>query len=404
MSLSDTAIRNAKARDKQYKMSDDLGLYLLIKPNGSKLWRLDFQLNGKRKTFAIGDYPSTGLADARKQRDAAKIGIKQGVDPTAKRKLERDNATVTAANTFGILADEHLKRQSSIAGKLSEGTIEKKKWLLEKLAAPLRPLPIASVKPKDVLEVLQAIELSGRLETVKKLRSEIGAVFRYAIATNRAELDPTIPLKGALKPPVSKSFPAIVDEKKFGALAACIDEYDGWPTIRTAMQFIALVACRPIEVRKAEWCEIDFDKAVWKVPASRIKTRREHDVPLSRQAVAVLLEIRRLTGKSRYVFPSIRSHATPISENSINSALRRMGYTHNEHVSHGFRSSFSSILNGRRYDPEIIEHALAHKDSSIRGIYNRAKHWDDRVKLMQAWADLVDELKKPKRSDFDDLF
>lgn len=402
MALSDTAIRKAKPQQKQFKMSDAQGLYLLVKPNGSKLWRLDYQLNGKRKTLSLGIYPAVGLADARKKRDTARDDLNLKVDPADKVKAEKASAVAHAANTFGVIVDAFIKKEESRG--LGENTMKRKRWLLKNVAKPLHAKPMRSILPKDIMAILQRLELENRLETARKLRSDISALFRYAIANGKADSDPAAALKSEIAVPIVTSNPAITDEKKFGVLAAAIDVYDGWPTIRACMQFLALVGCRPTEVRKAEWPEFDLKNRVWKIPVGRIKTRREHEVPLSRQAVAILEDIGHLTSKSKYVFASIRSGQKPLSNAAMNTALKRMGYAHEEHVPHGFRSSFSTIMNERKYDPEVIEHALAHKDSSVRGIYNRAKYWEARVELMQAWADIVDDLKKPNRSDFDDLF
>jgi integrase len=389
MALSEAAVRAAKAKEKPYKLADSAGLYLFVSTTGARLWRLDYRFKEKRRTLAIGGYPLIGLADARKKRDEAKRLLADGIDPGLLKRKTADTVTPT----FGELADEYLDRLRH--DECAPATLDKNTWLLKNLAADLAEKPIVSVTPADVLEVLRRVEASGRLESANRLRSAMSGVFRLAVATLRAETDPTIPLRGAIKSPKVRNQPAITDEKAFGALAGAIDEYDGWPTLTGVLRFTMLTACRPGEARHAEWSEVDLDKGRWVIPAARTKMRREHDVPLSRQAVAVLRSMLPISGRVKLVFPSIRSYERPLSENAMNAALRRMGYTQDEHNSHGFRSSFSTIMNSRGYDPDVIERALAHKDGSVRGIYNRSRYWTERVELMQAWADLIEKLKNP---------
>jgi integrase len=250
---------------------------------------------------------------------------------------------------------------------------------------------------------LNRAQAKGQAETARRLKSALSAVFRLAISTTRAESDPTQVLKGATSAPVVQSYAAITDEVDFGNLMASLYDYAGWPTVRLGMIYTSLTASRPGMVRLAEWPEFDMAAKVWTVPAERMKMRREHRVPLSRQAIAVIEEIRPITGRDRFVFASMHDGDKAISENAMNSALRRMGYTQEEHVSHGFRSSFSTIMNKRRYDPELIEVSLAHKDTSVRGIYNRGDYLEERAVLMQAWADLIDELRGLKAGKFDHL-
>ena len=280
------------------------------------------------------------------------------------------------------------------------GTVTKTEWYLRKLAAPLQNRPITQITPAEILNLLQGIERSGRRDTANTLRGTIGAVFRLAIVTLRAEVDPTATLKGALLPVKVTSRAALTDENAFGRLLAIIDDCDSWPTITKAMQFAALTFQRPGEVRMAEWKEIDGE--VWRIPETRAKMRRPHDVPLSKQALAVLDDIRPLTGYGRLIFPSIRSQERPLSENAMNAALRRMGITKDEHTAHGFRSSASTILNERGYRHDVIEAQLAHVEpNEVRRAYNRARYWSERVALMQDWADICDELKRPKWDNSD---
>ena len=277
----------------------------------------------------------------------------------------------------------------------AEGTITKTEWLLKKLAAPLAKRPIADITPAEILHLLQQIEKSGRRETARRLRGTISTVFKLATVTLRAETDPTIPLHGALKAPQVTGRAAITDEKKFGVLLNALDDYDGWPTIKAAIQFLILTCVRPGEVRGAVRSEFDLDKAVWRIPAERMKMRHPHDVPLSRQALAVLRGVWSFSEHAELVFPSIRSKRRPLSDNAFNAALRRMGYSKDEVTAHGFRVTASTILNSRGYNPDVIEAVLAHQDkNSIRRTYNRATYWDQRVVLMQEWADMLDELKR----------
>jgi integrase len=340
--------------------------------------------------------PTVSLADARQKRDEAKKLLLDGQDPSTARKLEKVNATISTGNTFALLAAEYIARLET--RESANATIKKNKWLLETLAGPaLGSRPIAEIKPVEVLDILRQVERSGRRESARRLRSAIGSVFRYAIATLRAETDPTSPLKDALERPKVVHRAALTDPVALGGLLRAIDEYDGWPTLRAALLFTALTFARPGEVRGARWSEFDFDKTVWNIPAIRMKMRRAHMVPLSRQALGVLEDIRAFSGTSELVFPSIRSNKKLISENGMNSALRRMGFTQDEMTAHGFRASASSILNERGHSPDVIEAALGHLDQNeVRRAYNRATYWPERVALMQTWADMLDEFRRLK--------
>ncbi|MFG1359189.1 tyrosine-type recombinase/integrase [Xanthobacter pseudotagetidis] len=396
MALTDMALRNAKPQDKPYKLFDGGGLHLLVNPSGSRIWRLAYRFLGKPKQISFGPYPTVSLADARQKRDEAKKLLLDGQDPSTARKLEKVNATISTGNTFALLAAEYIARLET--RESANATIKKNKWLLETLAGPaLGSRPITEIKPVEVLDILRQVERSGRRESARRLRSAIGSVFRYAIATLRAETDPTSPLKDALERPKVVHRAALTDPVALGGLLRAIDEYDGWPTLRAALLFTALTFARPGEVRGARWNEFDFDKAVWNIPAIRMKMRRAHMVPLSRQALSVLDDIRAFSGASELVFPSIRSNKKLISENGMNSALRRMGFTQDEMTAHGFRASASSILNERGHSPDVIEAALGHLDQNeVRRAYNRATYWSERVALMQTWADMLDEFRRLK--------
>lgn len=396
MALTDLALRNAKPRDNPYKLFDGGGLHLLVNPNGSRIWRLAYRFAGKPKQLSFGPYPTVTLVAARQKRDDAKRLLLEGQDPSTARKLERVNAALAAGNTFALLAAEYVERLERRGA--AAATIAKNRWLLETLAGPaLGPRPIGEITPVEVLATLQQVERSGRRESARRLRAAIGSVFRFAIATLRAENDPTFALKDALERPKVTHRAALTDPKKLGGLMRAIDEYDGWPTLRSALLFTALTFARPGEVRGARWAEIDVERATWSIPAERMKMRRPHVVPLSRQALAVLADIRPLTGASELIFPSIRSNKKLLSENAMNSALRRMGFTQEEMTSHGFRAAASSILNEKGHSPDVIEAALGHLDSNeVRRAYNRATYWPERVVLMQVWADLLDEFRARK--------
>jgi integrase len=390
--LTALAIQNAKPRDKEYKLADGDGLHLLISPNGRKHWRLRYRFGGKQLMLSLGTYPAVSLADARARRDQAQKLIADGINPSQQRKLEKLTKEIANRNTFGAIVEEHLQKQKETG--ISENTLEKNRWMLQKLAAPLTDRPISEINAAEVLAVLRKVEQSGRRETARKLRGAIGGIFRLAIASLRATTDPTYALRGALAAPVVTHRPAITDEADLGALMASIDDYDGWPTLRAAMQFLSLTMVRPIEVRLMRRSEVVWPKAMWRIPADRMKMRVPHEVPLSKQALEVLRSVWDLSREDRYIFPSIRSPLKPLSESAINSALRRMGYTKEEVCAHGFRSSASTILNERGFDRDVIEAALAHQDTDeVRAAYNRSKYWKPRIKLMQAWADLLDEFK-----------
>ncbi|UYN96054.1 MAG: tyrosine-type recombinase/integrase [Enhydrobacter sp.] len=395
MALTQFAIQSAKPLDRPYKLSDGGGLHLLIQPNGSKLWRFRYRFAGKENMLAVGIFPRVSLSGARQKRDEAQRLLAQGVDPSQKRKEDKVAASISAANTFGVIAKEYqvkLKEEGR-----SESTLVKIKWQLEDLASPLTDRPIAQIKSAEILQILQRIEKSGRKDTARRLRGTVGSVFRLAIATLRAENDPTYALRGALSRPNVKHRAAVTDERELGALAQSIDEYDGWPTLKAALQVLLLTMARPGEVRLMRKPELELKKAVWRIPPERTKMRRPHDVPLSKQAVAVLKDISEVSG-SDLVFPSIRSNRKPLSENAMNSALRRMGYTKDEVTAHGFRASASTILNERGFNPDVIEAALGHQDEDeVRRAYNRAKYWPERVALLQTWADLLDEFRQPVR-------
>ena len=392
MSLSHFDIQAAKPREKAYKLADGGGLYLLIQPSGSKLWRLKYRNHGIERLLSFGPYPDLSLSDARAKRDEAKRLLAEGTDPAVRKKLDRIAAETAARNTFGLIVEEFLANLE--ANGAATSTMAKNKWLLEDLAKPLANRPVAEITAAEILDLLKRIEKSGRRETARRLRGVIGSVFRLAVVTLRASADPTQALAGALLRANSKPRAAITEERKFGALLRAIDDYDGWPTIKAALKFLSLTFARPGEVRGACRSEILFDKSTWRIPGERTKTRRPHDVPLSHQALDVIQDMWPLSDDAQLLFPSIRSVSKPLSENALNASLRRMGFGPDEMTAHGFRASASTMLNEREFNPDVIEAALAHQhENEIRRVYNRAAYWKERVAMMQTWADLLDEFR-----------
>jgi integrase len=393
MPLSDTACRTSKPREKPYKLSDGGGLYLLVEKNGSKLWRHAYRFDGKQKLVALGTYPVVTLVDARAGRDANKALLAKGIDPSAQRKIDRGAARIARSNTFRIVADELLEKFKAEGD--DPKTLEKKKWLLGFVNADLGDRPIAEIKAPELLDVLRKIERRGRYDTARRARSLSGRVFKYAIGTNRAERDPSADLAGALISPKVQHRATITEPKAVGALLRAIDDLDGQPTTKAALQLIAVTFVRPGELRHAEWKEFDVSNAIWNISAEKMKMDRPHKVPLSRQAIVIIEGLHPITGNSRYLFPQIRSWHRPISDGTLNAALRRLGYDKHEMTAHGFRSTASTLLNeSRKWSGDAIERQLAHQEEDdTRAAYNFAEFWDERVKMMRWWANYLDELR-----------
>jgi integrase len=394
MALTDTAIRNAKPKEKPYKVTDAQGLYLLVNPRGSKLWRVKYRMNGVERKLALGSYPEITLAEARAARDAARRQLAHAVDPNVAKRQARIEASIRASNSFATVAEELIDKKTREG--LAEPTLEKMRWFLKLLGPDFGKRPVTDITPQELLHELRKHERRGRLETANLLRSFASRVFRYAVATARAERDPAQLLIGALTTAKVKHFAAITDPIEFGALLRAIDDYQGDPSVMFALRLAPHVFQRPGELRQMEWAEIDFQKAVWTIPITKMKMRQPHSVPLSRQTLAILNEMRSLSGSGRYVFPSIRTRARPISDNTINAALRRMGYSKEQMTAHGFRTSASSLLNeSGKWNPDAIERALAHMVAgSVRRIYNQSAYWGERVAMAQWWSDFLDELRK----------
>jgi integrase len=392
MPLRDLEIRALKPEARVYKRTDERGLYLEVHPNGSKLWRFKFAHLGKDKRIALSRYPEVGLADARRKRDEAREKLRDGVDPGAERKRAKLVAIFNAANTFGDIATEYIDRMV-LKGR-ADATTSKANWLLEQLA-PIAASPIADLKPVEVLAALKRIEAKGKHETARRCRSFAGRVFRYAVATGRAEADPTAVLRGAIITPKTKHHSAILDPVAVGGLLRSIDDYAGHLVTRLAMQLLPHVMTRPGELRQAKWPEFDLENAVWKIPAELMKMRRPHAVPLSRQVVAYLLELKALTGPDGFVLPAFHTSRRSLSENTINQAFRRMGYAVGEVTAHGLRTTASTLLNeSGKWSPDAIERSLAHADKdAVRGTYNRGFYWEERVAMHQWWSDYLDSLR-----------
>ena len=393
MALSQLAIINAKPKDKPYLLLDGEGLHLQIYTSGSKLWRLRFRFGGKANMMSLGAFPAVSLKEAREKRNQIKKQIAAGINPSLRKKLDRISAA--SPDTFGAIADEYIANLK--ANDAADITISKNRWLLEDLATPIRNRPVSEIVPVELLDILKKIEASGRRDTAHRLRSVMGSVFRLAVATLRATNDPTYALRGALLKVKVKHRAAITNERELGRFLINLDEYVGWPVLQSAFQFLILTMSRPGDVRGMKRTEVDFDKRLWRIPAARMKMRRPHDVPLSGQALMVLKVVWPLNEENELVFPSLRSHKKPLSENAFNSVLRNMGYSKDQATAHGFRSTASTILNERGFNADVIEAALAHQDQDeVRRIYNRALYLPERKKLMQDWADLLDSLKKQK--------
>jgi len=402
MPLTDAALRALKPTEKPRRYSDGGGLFIEVTPAGGKLWRLAYRSGGKQKLLAIGSYPVVSLADARAERERAKRLIHDGVDPGEKKKLDKLSAAASRAATFGAVADELLEKKER-EGRAAQ-TLAKTRWLYDLARPHIGARPIAEITAPEVLEALRAVEARGKYETARRLRSNVGEVFRYAIATGRATNDPTFALRGALTAPQVVHRAAITAPAAFGALLRAIDGFDGQPTTKAALQLMALLFPRPGELRHAEWLEFDLDKAIWTIPADRTKMRREHRVPLPQQAIAVLRDLHRITGRGKLVFLGYgmtggagrKVEARPISENTLNGALRRLGFAQDEMTSHGFRAAASTMLNeSGKWSPDAIERALAHvDDNAIRRAYQRGEFWDERVRMAEWWSGELNRMRR----------
>jgi len=393
MPLTDTAVRTAKPSEKPRKLADERGLHLLVNHQG-KYWRMDYRFDDKRKTLALGVYPDTTLAKAREKRDDARRLLADGVDPGENKKAQRSARRELVANSFEVVAREWIAKQLP---KWAQSQAKKVSSIFENNLFPwIGSRPIAEIKPPEILVTLRRMEDRGANETARRALQYCGMVFRFAVATGRSSRDITADLKGSLAPVVTKHHATLIEPQKIGELLRVIDGYQGTLIVKSALRLAPLVFVRPGEMRKATWAEIDLEKAEWNIPAERMKMREPHLVPLSTQAVIVLRELQPLTGHGKFVFPGERSHERPMSDNSVNAALRRLGYdTSAEITGHGFRAMARTILDevlGIR--PDYIEHQLAHAVRDPNGrAYNRTAHLIERRKMMQQWANYLDKLK-----------
>ncbi|MGH8041716.1 MAG: tyrosine-type recombinase/integrase [Rudaea sp.] len=389
MALTDNAARKTKPALKPIKLSDGDGMYLLLNPNGSRWWRFDYRFGGKRKTLSFGTYPDTSLRLARERRDDARKLLANGIDPSAKRQAEK----IACADTFEGLAREWFAK---FAPGWAKGHADKVIRRLERDLFPwIGNRPIISIEPPELLACLQRTEKRGAIETAHRAHQNAGQVFRYAVATGRAQRDPSGDLRGALPPARPVHYATITEPLRVGELLRAIDGYHGIFVVRCALRLAPLVFTRPGELRKAAWSEFDLDAAEWRIPADRMKSRVKHLVPLSKQAVAVLCELQPLTEPTGLLFPG-RDRKKPMSDNTTNAALRRLGYDGSEFTSHGFRSMASTLLNEQGWPRDAIERQLAHGErDKVRAAYNHAQHMPERRKMMQAWADYLDSLREP---------
>lgn len=393
MALSDTAIRKAKPGEKPIKLRDGGGLYLLLQPDGARWWRVDYRrpITSKRNTLSLGVYPLVGLAEAREKHQAAKKLLAAGIDPGLQRKAERAISADRAANSFAAVAEELLTQRAS---KLAEGSAVRERRLLEKDLAPyLGDLPIADITAPVLLVALRKIEARGAIETAHRARVLAGQVFRYAIATGRAERNPAADLIGALAQPKPGHFASLTEPQEVAPMLRALYGYYGTPAVMAALKLAPLVFVRPGELRHARWADIDLKAGEWRYVAS--KTETQHIVPLATQAVEILQDLYPLTGRGEFVFPSVRDRKRPMSENTVTAALRRMGYDGNTMTGHGFRAMARTILDEvLGFRPDFIEHQLAHAVRDPNGrAYNRTAHLAERRKMMQAWADYLDTLR-----------
>jgi integrase len=393
--LTDTAIRNAKPRDKTYTLGDGEGMYLEVMPNGTRFWRMAYrQPNGKKNRLTFGKYPEVSLAEARDKRLAARKQLAQGIDPGRTKREEKQAREKAALNTFEAVARAWLART---AAERATSTQEKNTaWLERNIFPAIGALPISTIKPWDVLSALRVIEKRGAIESAHKIKQLCGQVFRFAVASGLADRDMTVDLRGALSAVPEAHYAAITDPKEAAKLLRAIDAYNGHAYAAAALKLAPLAFVRPGELRSAEWSEIDLDTAEWRIPGSKMKMGQDHIVPLATQAVTLLRELHAMTGHGKFVFPSVRTSARCMSENTVNAALRGMGYGKEVMTGHGFRAMARTIMDevlGERVD--LIEHQLAHavKDPNGRA-YNRTAHLPARRLMMQRWADYLDAIKQ----------
>ncbi len=395
MALTDTAIRAAKPAEKPRKLFDGGGLFLLVAPTGTKSWRLKYRFLGKEKLNTLGLYPVVSLKEARERSLEAKKVLASGKDPSVEKKLSRLQLQCTFEN---VAREWHEKQGPNWSENYRIRTMAS---LVKNVFPYIGGRPIAEVSAQELLVMLRRLEDRGTLATAHAVRGLCSSIFRYAVATGRAERNPVPDIHGALPAHVRKSHPTITDPDKVGELMLKIDDYHGMPAVRCALLFLALTFCRPGEIRHAEWLEFDFEDRLWRIPAAKMKMSRDHIVPLSNQAIAILEYMRMFSDHARYVFLNQRNHARPLGESTLANALRIMGYREDEMTPHGFRAMASTLLNEKGYPPDAIERQLAHvPHERIRGIYNRAEYLPERRRMMDDWAAYLDELRERAKVNF----
>ena len=392
MSLSDTQLRNMKATGKAKKISDGGGLYLHLSPAGGKLWRMSYRFEGKQKTVCFGAYPAVSLKEAREKRDESKALLARGIDPSLHKQAAKAASIAETANAYEVVAREWYTKN---APGWTESNAERVLARQEKDVFPfIGKHPIAQISAPELLTVLRKVEERGALDTAHRILQDTSRIFRYAIATGRAERDPAADLKGALTVPRKGHFATIVDTKEIGQLLRDVDAYSGNLVVRAALRLAPYVFVRPGELRKAEWTEFDLENAEWRIPAKRMKMRVLHIVPLSRQVLGILRDLHPYSGDGPYLFPSLRAKSAPISDMTLLAGLRRMGYSKEQMSVHGFRSLASTLLNEQGFNKDWIERQLAHGErNSVRASYNYAEYLPERRKMMQSWADFLDSLR-----------
>jgi integrase len=390
--LTVVQIRALKPAARPFKVFDSDGLCLLVQPSGALLWRFRYRKFGIERKMSLGSFPDVTLQQARKERDKAMAQLVDDIDPVEEKRQRRLKAEIAAQTTFELVANEFIQKME-MEGK-SPATIKKARWFLE-LLKDIGKRPIASITPHELLDALKRIERRGHHETANRLRSFAGRVFRYGFATLRTEQNPADILRGALIVPKVKHHAAVIEPAKVGALLRAIDDYEGRPETVFALKLAPHVFLRPGELRQAKWSEIDFADKVWRVPAERMKMKQPHTVPLSRQSLFFLRELRAVARPGEFVFPALHTTKRSICENTLNIALRRLGYGPDEMTSHGFRAMASTLLNeSGLWHPDAIERALAHGDKDkVRAAYHRGTHWDERVRMAQWWSDYLDQLR-----------
>ena len=390
--LTVVQIRALKPAERPYKVADSDGLYLLVQPSGALLWRFRYRCCGIERKLSLGSFPDVSLVQARRKRDEAKAELDDGIDRVEEKRQRRLKAELAAQTTFALVAEEYIQKMER-EGR-SPATIKKARWFLELLDG-IAKRPIAAITPHELLDVLKRVERRGHHETALRLRSFAGRVFRYGFATLRTERNPADILRGALTVPRVKHHAAIVEPKKVGDLLRAIDGYTGRPETLHALRVAPHVFLRPGELRQAKWSEIDFAEKVWRVPAERMKMKQPHAVPLSRQVLFLLQDLRSLARDSEFLFPALHTTKRCISDNTLNVALRRLGFENDEMTSHGFRAMASTLLNeSGLWHPDAIERALAHGEKDkVRAAYHRGAHWAERVRMAQWWSDYLDQLR-----------